>query len=296
LEDLSKLILDPEAFIAQTVQQIRQGKKTRPKAIWLETSECFGEVISFLDAEDPNILYWLTELVDCTFYNSIMGNQGEAAIEELMDTINSNEEYLFIISGAIPLAEDGNCTIMGSFQGRELTSAKLVSMGAKKAKMIISVGTCASFGGPTAARPNITQAVSVQEFLNREVINVPGCPANPIWSLDVFAYIVNFGMPELDEEGRPVALYGETIHRNCPRRSYFSKQQFAAKFGEKECMFAIGCRGPVTKTLCPVTRWNDSNNWPIGDNTTCIGCANKGFPDQMEPFVKYLDAKDADKE
>lgn len=235
-------------------------------------------------------------MVDCTFYNSIMGNQGEAAIQEIMDTIDSGEEYLFITSGAIPLAEDGYCTIIGSYQGKDLTSMEMVKRIAEKAKMILAVGTCASFGGPTAASPNITKAVSVHEFLQKEVINAPGCPCHPLWMLGIMAYIVNFGKPELDEEGRPIAYYGKLIHKHCPRRSFFDKQDFASKFGQEECMFAIGCRGPVTKTLCPFTRWNDSLNWPIGDNTNCIGCANKGFPDQMQPFVKYMEPKEEKEE
>lgn len=296
MKDCHKEIGNPKHFIKETIVRIRQGEKAKLKAIWLETSECFGEIISLLNAEDPDIVYWLTEMVECTFYNSIMGNQGEAAIQDIINTIDSEEAYLFITSGAIPLAENGNCAIVGSYQGKNLTSMEFVKRIAEKAKMILAVGTCASFGGPTAASPNITQAVSVQNFLNREVINVPGCPANPIWILGVFAYIVNFGMPPLDEEGRPLAFYSKSIHKYCPRRSFFSRQEFATKFGQEECMIALGCRGPVTKTLCPFTRWNDSDNWPIGDNTTCIGCANKGFPDEMQPFVKYGDASEENRE
>lgn len=292
MNEYQQEIGNPMKFIEDTVVLTQKGQKAKLKAIWLETSECFGEVISLLNGEDPDILYWLTEMVDCTFYNSIMGNQGEAAIQDVLDTMNSGEEYLLITSGAIPMAENGNCTIVGSYQGRNITSREAVQKLAEKAKMVLAVGTCASFGGPTAASPNITKAVSVHEFLNREVINVPGCPAHPIWILGVLAYIVNFGMPPLDEEGRPIAFYSKGIHRHCPRRSYFSQKKFATKFGEEECMYALGCRGPVTRTLCPFTRWNDSDNWPIGDNTTCIGCANKGFPDEMQPFVKYEEVQE----
>ncbi len=287
MKNCGEEIGDPKDSITKTIERIRQGEKKKLKAIWLETSECFGEIISFLNAEDPDIVYWLTEMVDCTFYNSIMGNQGEAAIQDIIGTIDSGEEYLFIVSGAIPLAENGNCTIIGSYQGKNLTSMEFTKKIAEKAKMILAVGTCASFGGPTAAKPNITQAVSVQEFLNRAVINAPGCPAHPIWILGIFAYIVNFGMPDLDEEGRPLVFYSKNIHRHCPRQSFFCRGEFATRFGQEQCLFALGCRGPVTNTLCPFTRWNDSDNWPIGDNTTCIGCANKGFPDEMQPFVKY---------
>jgi len=52
-------------------------------------------------------------------------------------------------------------------------------------------------------------------------------------------------------------------------------------------MFKLGCRGPVTKADCPTRKWNEYVNWPVGDNTPCIGCAQAFFPDGMEPFVRY---------
>ncbi|WP_252218996.1 MULTISPECIES: hypothetical protein [unclassified Clostridium] len=58
---------------------------------------------------------------------------------------------------------------------------ELVKQAAQKAKYIISIGTCACYGGPTAAKPNVSQALSVKEYLMRnDIINIPGCPANPV--------------------------------------------------------------------------------------------------------------------
>ena len=68
---------------------------------------------------------------------------------------------------------------------------------------------------------------------------------------------------------------------------YCEENIFATKLGEPECMFKLGCKGPITKAHCPVNRWNSSDNWPIGDNTTCIGCAGPGFPDKTAPYVTY---------
>jgi hydrogenase small subunit len=50
-------------------------------------------------------------------------------------------------------------------------------------------------------------------------------------------------------------------------------------------MFNLGCRGPMTRADCALRKWNDRVNWPVEDNTPCIGCVNKGFPDEMEPFI-----------
>ena len=34
--------------------------------------------------------------------------------------------------------------------------------------------------------------------------------------------------------------------------AYFDKGIFAKHLGESTCMFKLGCRGPVTRTDCPV--------------------------------------------
>jgi hydrogenase small subunit len=123
--------------------------------------------------------------------------------------------------------------------------------------------------------------------LKRKVIKLPGCPCHPDWFLGTLAHLLLYGQPLLDEFDRPLMFYGTLIHDLCPRRSFFEKGIFAEKLGEKTCMFKLGCRGPVTRVDCPVRQWNDYVNWPIGDDTPCIGCAQFGFPDAMEPFISY---------
>ena len=275
-----------ENIVNISINKIREGKLKKPNCIWLETSGCFGEIISLLNGDNPDIMYFIKEMVNLRFYNSIMADQGDIAYKQILDAVNSDEDLILIVCGAIPLNE--KCAIVARYEGREISALEALKTISAKAKYIIAAGTCASFGGPTAAKPNISNSVDISKALrNNKVINVPGCPVHPKWILGTLGYILSFGMPKLDNQQRPVILFGSTIHDNCPRRSYFDNQVFARKFGDKECMFKLGCRGPITKTQCPINRWNASDNWPIGDNTTCIGCASKGFPDEMEPFVRY---------
>lgn len=275
-----------ENIVNISINKIREGKLKKPNCIWLETSGCFGEIISLLNGDNPDIMYFIKEMVNLRFYNSIMADQGDIAYKQILDAVNSDEDLILIVCGAIPLIE--KCAIIARYEGREISALEALKTISAKAKYIIAAGTCASFGGPTAAKPNISNSVDISKALrNNKVINVPGCPVHSKWILGTLGYILSFGMPKLDNQQRPVIFFGSTIHDNCPRRSYFDNQVFARKFGDKECMFKLGCRGPITKTQCPLNRWNGSDNWPIGDNTTCIGCASKGFPDEMEPFVRY---------
>jgi len=82
-------------------------------------------------------------------------------------------------------------------------------------------------------------------------------------------------------------FYSITIHDRCPRWSYFDNGIFAEKLGDNTCMFKLGCRGPITPIDCPVRMWNNHVNWPVKCDTPCIGCAQFGFPDAMEPFISY---------
>lgn len=253
--------------------------------MWLEACGCSGNIISLLNAEDPDVLYLLRQMVNMTYNNSLMAQEGEDAFERFIATLDT--EFILVVEGAVSTKNNGLYNVIARYNGELITGMKAVSLAGEKAKYVLAVGTCASYGGPSAAAPNPSSSISVYDYLTREVIRVPGCPAHPQWVISTLAHLICFGLPPLDEENRPLVHFNRTIHDLCPRRSYFERGIFAEKLGDKECMFKLGCRGPITRTDCPLRRWNDSINWPIGDNTPCIGCARKGFPDAMEPFVRY---------
>ncbi|PHV71868.1 Ni/Fe hydrogenase [Sporanaerobium hydrogeniformans] len=264
--------------------QTPRKSSSKINCIWLETSGCFGEVISFLNGEHPGPVDFLQDMCHVVYFGSLMGDEGEAAYTHILEVLKQNEPLLFIVDGAIPLKDQGLYTVVVNYQNKPITALELVKQIAPHADYIIAAGTCACFGGPTAARPNISDGKPLSEILSSTIIHIPGCPSHPIWILGTIGYILQYGIPKLDNLGRPLIFFDQKIHEHCPRRSYFDQKIFAKNFGDPECLFQLGCRGPVTATLCPLIRWNQSNNWPIGANTTCIGCANRGFPDQMEPF------------
>lgn len=274
-----------EILTDETLALLRENKAKKIDAIWLEATGCSGNIISFINGENPGIFYILTQLINLKFNNTLMSTEGEKAFEQFLDTLNG--EFILLVDGAISTKENGLYNIIANYKGKPITAMDAVKMAGEKAKYVIAVGTCASYGGISAARPNPSESKSVKEILNREVIRVPGCPSHPDWVIGAIAHLVGFGMPELDEDGRPLLFYSVTIHDNCTRRGYFDKKQFAKKVGDEGCMFKLGCRGPVTKTDCPRRKWNGYVNWPVQDNSPCIGCAQPHFPDGMEPFVRY---------
>lgn len=272
-------------IIDLAIKEVKSPGHKKINLIWLEATGCSGNIISLLNAENPDVIYLLQEMVTLKYNNSLMAAEGNAAFKQFLDTLDT--EFILVVEGAVSTKDNGLYNIIANYNGKRITAMEAVQMAGEKAKYIVAVGTCASYGGSSAAKPNPSGSISVSEFLDKEVIRVPGCPSHPDWAIGTIANIVAFGKPALDEKNRPIIFYGITIHDRCTRRSYFENEIFAKKLGEPECMFKLGCRGPVTRTDCPVRQWNGYVNWPIEDNTPCIGCAQETFPDGMEPFVRY---------
>ncbi|MCJ8172918.1 hydrogenase small subunit [Clostridium botulinum] len=269
----------------EAMELINHRKIKKVNAIWLEVTGCSGNIISLLNAENPGLIYILRNIVNLTFNNSLMGAEGEFAYEQFLNTLDT--EFILLVDGAVSTKENGYYNIIANYRGKPVTALEAIKMAGEKAKYVVTVGTCSSYGGISAAKPNPSGSKRVDAVINKEVIKLPGCPCHPDWVVGTLAHLVTYGKPELDNKGRPILFYGITIHDSCTRRGFFDKRIFAKKFGEEGCMFKLGCRGPVTKTDCPRRKWNGYINWPIGDNTNCIGCAQERFPDGMEPFVRY---------
>ncbi len=255
------------------------------KMVWLEMNGCSGNIISLLDGADPDFQYMISQMVDLVYEQSLIASQGEDALNHLFSVIG--QEYILAVEGAVAMKNQGRYQLFGNWQGRDITGLEAIQMLGESAAYVIAVGSCASHGGISAGKPNPSESVGIQSVIEKRVIQLPGCPCHPEWFLGTLAHLLYFGEPELDEEGRPLSLYGASIHRHCERRSYFDQGVFAAKLGEETCMFRLGCKGPITQTDCPNRKWNERVNWPVQANTPCIGCAQIGFPDAMQPFVQY---------
>lgn len=270
--------------------------------IWIQGAGCTGCAISLMNSPYPklkNLL--LDELVPgksigLKFMATLMGGTGELALEVLERT-RSKKGYILVVDGAVPVGAGGKfCTV-----GDEPFSDQ-VSRLAKDAAIVVNIGTCSSYGGIPAGRPNITDCISVGDHLNSQniptpTLNVPGCPPEPSWFVDSLAQVIIYGVPhgkELDDAGRLKEVYGGLVHNNCPRRGDFSTGNFARSLGDSGCLVEVGCKGPYTNSECPNRGWLEGLNWPIRNNHPCIGCTEPGFPDLMTPFYEKFGMEEAE--
>ena len=266
---------------------------------WLNGAACTGCTISFAQSADPDLVQLLTEVM--------VGNSGlPIALPDYMETIhvasgslaehlkerwfNAKTKRILIVEGSVQ--KEGYCTIAGKDFREHLKEC------AEKADAIIAVGQCAAFGGIPAAKPwdgepNPTGAMSVQEFLsevgiNKDVINIPCCPAHPDHIVVTLAAVMLDAHLELDSYGRPKVFFGRNMHAElCPYRPYYDRGIFITKPGEEGCRFKMGCKGPIANTDCAIRKWNNGTSYCV-EVGICIGCSEPGWPDKFSPFYSEV--------
>jgi hydrogenase small subunit len=284
---LSQLALPP------IVQALEKAAAGNPPVVWIMGQGCTGCSVSILNTVHPSIAEVLTKIVSMKFHETVMAAAGELAIEAME---NAAKEYAgkfyLVVEGAIPIKESGMYSQIGTYKGETRTIlSELVHLGGKAAA-VAAVGACAAYGGIPAAKPNPTGAKSVMEIFKEHgiktpVINIPGCPPNPDWMVGTLAYVLLYGMPQLDGQGRPVLFYGGLIHDNCPFRGYFEYGVFAKQFSDDGCRYKLGCKGPETYADCWKRKWNNGVNWCV-QNALCIGCVQPDFWDKYAPIYQSL--------
>jgi hydrogenase small subunit len=262
------------------------------KVLWLQGLACDGCTISFLNADEPGPLEILTQIISLVYHPTLSAAQGEMAMETVRKA-TSEGEYVFVFEGSVPSGMPKACIVGG------VPLAELLPPVLEKAKTVMTVGTCASFGGVPAAEGNATGAVSLRHFMERSgmkvkgrLINCPGCPVHPQSVLGTLAYLAAGKWPNLNPELlTPDLYYKNSVHDECPRFHHWEKHEFASQFGEEGCLFNLGCLGPLSHTNCPRRQWNGGVNWCIRAGSPCTGCTSETFA-RMRAFPFYRKGAD----
>lgn len=254
----------------------------RPPVIWLHFSECTGCTEAVLRTTAP----WFDELIMGTlsldYHETLMAAAGDRVENILLETSDQHAgEFFCVVEGAIPTAQNGTFGMVG---GRTMLS--IAQDICPKARAIIAAGTCASYGGLPAADPNPTGAKGISDALpalSVPIVNLPGCPPNPINFVGLIAsYLLENKLPPQDSFGRPIFVYGEKVHKQCP----FKENQ------QERCLENAGCKGRHSYNNCPSIKFNESTSFPMQAGHPCIGCSEPDFWDRMTPFYKNYKGND----
>jgi hydrogenase small subunit len=292
---------DIRRVFAQTAEQ--NGGKVH--LIWLLLAGDSGCTVSMLQASNPDLIgavqdlgisadYWQTFMTPdydlgwvSAGYTSEINSQvplmnaafGDAPVDVLV--VEGSPQI-----GTPPGGSPGDYCKIGQNNGVDVNAYELLQKLAAKASYVVAIGQCSSFGGIPAAKGNLTGAVSVTDALKtagvttkNTVINLPGCPAQPDWTLITLASVLQGFSPDLDDLGRPKAFFSRYVHESCPRRGYYDAGQFATNFDDPECLWDLGCKGPITLSACAETKWNGGVGFCTQGGPMCWGCMHPNFPD-----------------
>ena len=255
----------------------------RQSVIWLSFQECTGCTELLTRSFSPTIEDMIFNMISLDYHETLQAVSGVAAEQARLTAMKENKgKYIIVVDGSVSIGDGG---VYSTCAGK--TNLEVLKETAENALALISVGTCAAFGGIPQAKPNPTGAVPVSEIVtDKPVINISGCPPIPEAMAGTIAYLVTFNkLPDLDHLNRPKAFFGDSIHDRCYRRPFYDKGLFAKRFDDEGarkgwCLYEVGCKGPVTYNACATLKWNGGVSFPIQSGHGCLGCSEPNFWDK----------------
>ena len=253
--------------------------------------------MAWLGVESPDILE-LSRFLDIkVLWHPSLSNESSSKHREQLESILSGKQHLDILcfEGSV-IRGPGGTGMYDTFDGKP--KKDLLAGLARCAKVIVAVGTCASFGGIGA--DGEIEATGIQ-FMKRKrggflgesfrtlaglpVINLPGCPCHAEVLTGTLAAICSGASLSLNEFQSPLQWYEVLVHQGCARNEYHEYRVEENDFGEKGCLFFhMGCRGPLAYGPCNKLLWNRRNS-KTRVGAPCFGCTEPDFP-QPHPFFQ----------
>ncbi len=271
--------------------------------LWLQSGGCGGCTMSLLCAENPNLLDTLDNAgLEWLWHPSLSEASGSEVIT-LLDNILSDAQTLDIlcVEGAILRGSHGTGAFH-HFAGTATPMLHWVQRLAEKAHYTLAIGSCAAFGGMTAAGHNPTDACGLQydghliggalgaSYRSRAgfpVINVAGCPTHPNWVTDTLLMLALNGLhlTDLDDIARPRFYSDHLAHHGCSRNEYYEYKASAEKPSDLGCMMEhLGCLGTQAHADCNLRLWNGHGSCTRA-GYACINCTAPEFEEPRHPFL-----------
>ncbi len=252
--------------------------------------------MSLLNAETPDLAEVFDRLGITLLWHPSLSSISPLEHRSLRSTLleGSRPLDIFCIEGSVIRGPAGT----GQYDATSGRPKKDIIAGlARRAKYVVAVGTCASYGGVGA--DGEVEACGVQfhkwqrggllgeNFTSQSglpVINLPGCPCHCDVIVDLLGELVAGRPVELNEYQMPEAWYNLLVHQGCTRNEYHEYRVEEQGFGEKGCLFFhMGCHGPLAYGPCNKVLWNRrSSKTRVG--VPCFGCTRPDFP---QPYAFF---------
>src|SRR4051794_32789036 len=260
-----------------------QTEAVTAHVLWITVGlSCEGDSVAMTAATNPSLEDIITGAIPglpkVVIHNQVIAYEvGMDFIQAWFDAEEGKlDPFVLVIEGSLgneKLSGDGYWTGFGMNPdtGQPITVNEWCDRLAPKAAAIVAVGTCATYGSIPAMKNNPTGAMGVRDYLGWNwkskagipIVNIPGCPAQPDNMTEtlvnlVFALAGMAPVPELDDAGRPVSLFGRTVREGC-NRAGFTEQ-------------ATSPRSTAT-TRAAWSSWAARARWPSATSRSAAGRA-----------------------
>ncbi len=276
----------------------------RRTLLWLQSGGCGGCTLSLICAEAPDFLTAFEAAgIELLWHPALSLETGRAA-RGIIEAVLAGRQRLDILclEGAVMTGPEGT----GRFHlmaGTGEPMMDILKRLAERAAHVVAVGSCAAWGGITAAGGNAAGAVGLahdgaapggllggawRDGSGLPVINIPGCPVHPDWVSETLAMLANGEITpdDLDEFARPRAISGTLVHHGCSRNEYYEYKASAENLCEVGCMMEnLGCKGTQAAGDCNRRAWNGAGSCITG-GYPCIACTEPGFEEPGHPFTE----------
>lgn len=270
--------------------------------LWLQASGCGGCTMSLLCAENPGLPDLLADAGIRLLWHPALSVETGAEARALLDRIERGEQHLDIlcVEGAIARGPRGT----GRYQMLSGTGRSLMDWVAALAPLathVVAVGSCAAFGGVTAAGGNPSDAVGLQyegahvggllppgwrAHGGGPVINVAGCPTHPGWVTETLLLLAAGEAVALDGYQRPRFYADHLVHHGCPKNEFYEYKASARELSQMGCMMEnLGCIGTQAVGDCNIRPWNGDGSCTKG-GYPCINCTAPEFEDPRHAFTE----------
>lgn len=276
----------------------------RFRVLWLQSGGCGGCSMSLLNAESPDLYTTLERSgIELLWHPSL----SEASAEEflaLLQAIRAGDEPLdaLCLEGSVMCGPNGS----GRYHmlaGTNMSMMAWIESLAKRARYTVAIGSCAAFGGITAAGDNVVEACGLQYegalqggllgqgWLSEgglPVINIAGCPVHPGWVTDTLALLAagELNPGELDEFRRPRLYTNHLVHHGCSRNEFYEFKASAEHPSDRGCMMEhLGCLGTQAHADCNLRPWNGEGSC-IRGGYACINCTAPEFENPGHTFTE----------
>ena len=300
-----------------TPEAVPYGRKTQKPSpvpdihiLWITAGlGCDGDSVSITAATQPSIedvlLGAIPGLPRVHLHNPVLAYEnGDDFLKFWYQAEQGKlEPFVLVVEGSIPnekIKKQGYWAALGtdSKTGQPITTNEWIDRLTPKALAVMACGTCATYGGIHAMQGNPTGAMGLADYLGwgwkskagLPIVNVPGCPVQPDNFMETLLYLLYqvaglAPMIPLDDQLRPLWLFGSTVHDGCDRAGYYEQGDFAEAYGSPKCIVKLGCWGPVVNCNVPKRGWMAGIGGCPNVGGICIGCTMPGFPDKFMPFM-----------